>query len=135
MSEKNVRNLLSAGSRNKNAITAPNRPALTYQALIEHVDQIGSELAGQGLTNADRVAIVLPNGPEMATAFLAVSSYMSAAPLNPAYKQSEYEFYLEDLSPKLVIVEENSSNPVREAAKKLSIPVALRILGFCFTCT
>ncbi len=124
MSEKNVRNLLSAGSRNKNAITAPNRPALTYQALIEHVDQIGSELASQGLTNADRVAIVLPNGPEMATAFLAVSSYMSAAPLNPAYKQSEYEFYLEDLNPKLVIVEENSSNPVREAAKKLSIPVA-----------
>ena len=124
MSEKNVRNLLHAGSKNANAITAPNRPGLTYEALIKHVDQIGSELAGQGLTNADRVAIVLPNGPEMATAFLAVSSYMSAAPLNPAYKQSEYEFYLEDLNPKLVIVDENSSNPVKEAAIKLSIPVA-----------
>ena len=124
MLEKNVRNLLYAGSKKENAITAPYRPALTYEALIDHVDQIGSELAGQGLTNADRVAIVLPNGPEMATAFLAVSSYMSAAPLNPAYKQSEYEFYLEDLNPKLVIVEENSSNPVRDAAKKLSIPVA-----------
>ena len=74
MSQKNVRNLLLAGSKNANAITAPNRPALTYEALIEHIDQIGSELAGQGLTNADRVAIVLPNGPEMATAFLAVSS-------------------------------------------------------------
>ncbi len=122
--EKNVRSLLHAGSKKENAITAPNRPALTYEALIDHVDQVGSELAGQGLKNADRVAIVLPNGPEMATAFLAVSSYMSAAPLNPAYKQSEYEFYLEDLNPKLVIVEENSSNPVRNAATKLSIPVA-----------
>ena len=124
MSRENVRSLLLAGSKNANAITAPNRPVLTYEALIEHIDQIGSELAGQGLTNADRVAIVLPNGPEMATAFLAVSSYMSAAPLNPTYKQSEYEFYLEDLNPKLVIVEENSSNPVREAAKKLTIPIA-----------
>ena len=59
----------------------------------------------------------------MASAFLAVASYMSAAPLNPTYKQSEYAFYLEDLKPGLVIVEENSTNPVRAAAADLSIPV------------
>ena len=44
--------------------------------------------------------------------FLAISSYMSAAPLNPAYKADEYEFYLKDLSPKIIIVEPNSKNNV-----------------------
>ena len=124
LSARNIRDLLNVGFKNDVAFTAPNKPPCSYEVLVKHVDQIGAELASQGLTNSDRVAIVLPNGPEMATAFLAVSSYMSAAPLNPAYKQSEYEFYLEDLNPKLVIVEESSSNPVRNAALKLSIPVA-----------
>jgi acyl-CoA synthetase (AMP-forming)/AMP-acid ligase II len=59
----------------------------------------------------------------MASAFLAVASYMSAAPLNPTYKQSEYKFYLQDLKPGLVIVEKNSTNSVRDAAEELSIPV------------
>ena len=59
----------------------------------------------------------------MATSFLAISSYMSAAPLNPNYKSEEFEFYLEDLKPKIVIVEKNSKNPVVEVANKLKIPV------------
>ena len=48
---------------------------------------------------------------------------MSAAPLNPNYKSEEFEFYLEDLKPKIVIVEKNSKNPVVEVANKLKIPV------------
>ena len=124
MSERNIRNLLNAGRDDAVAITAPGRPSLTYKAFVEHIDEIGAQLGSQGLTNSDRVAIVLPNGPDMASAFLCVASYMSAAPLNPTYKQAEYEFYLEDLNPNLLILEENSTNPAREAARKLSIPIA-----------
>ena len=47
-----------------------------------------------------------------------------AIPTKPAYKQSEYEFYLSDLKPSLVIVEQDSDNPVRRAAAALDIPVA-----------
>ncbi len=65
----------------------------------------------------------------MASAFMAVAAYMSAAPLNPAYKESEYAFYLEDLAPKLVIVEAGSENPVRAAASALSIPVVEAVVG------
>ena len=118
-----IRSIVDAGSTEAIALSAPNRSALSYKGLRNHCDQIGKQLASQGLSNSDRVAIVLPNGPEMASAFLAVASYMSAAPLNPSYKQSEYAFYLEDLKPSLVIVEENSTNPVRTAAADLSIPV------------
>ena len=95
------------------ALSAPARQPLTYVQLRRHVDTIGRQLAGQGLHASDRVAIVLPNGPEMASSFLAVASYMSAAPLNPNYKRNEYEFYLSDLKPALVIVEQGSDNPVR----------------------
>ena len=99
VSKQSVRNLLDVGQGNEIAITAPNRKPLNYNGLRIHVDLIGEQLASIGLKNSDRVAIVLPNGPEMATAFLAVASYMSAAPLNPSYKEAEYEFYLEDLKP------------------------------------
>ena len=114
-----IRSIIDAGNAEAIALSAPNRTSLSYQGLRNHCDHIGRQLASQGLSNSDRVAIVLPNGPEMASAFLAVASYMSAAPLNPSYKQSEYAFYLEDLKPSLVVVEENSTNPVRAAAADL----------------
>ena len=87
------------------------------------IEDISKQLSGTGLTNKDRAAIVLPNGPAMATCFLGISSYMSAAPLNPSYKSEEYEFYLKDLNPKMIIVEKNSNNPSVEVAKKLNIEI------------
>ena len=94
-----LRSMLSIGADDAIALTAPGRPPLTYSGLREHCDRIARQLAGHGLSHSDRVAIVLPNGPEMASAFLSVASVMSAAPLNPAYKQAEYAFYLVDLAP------------------------------------
>ena len=116
-----LRSLLSVGADADLALSAPDRAPTDFRTLRAHIDRIGRQLAAQGLTKSDRVAIVLPNGPEMATAFLAVASFMSAAPLNPNYKRSEYAFYLEDLKPKLVIVEKDSTNPVCEAAADLGI--------------
>ena len=105
------------------ALTSETNSKLLYGELKLFVNKISRQLAGNVITNKDRAAIILPNGPYMASSFLAISSYMSAAPLNPAYKTNEYEFYLKDLSPKIVIVEPNSKNNVIEVAKKLKIPV------------
>ncbi|MEC7172775.1 MAG: AMP-binding protein, partial [Pseudomonadota bacterium] len=124
-----IRTLLDAGADSAIALTAPDREAMTYAVLRQHVDSVGRQLAARGLGRGDRVAIVLPNGPEMASSFLAVASFMSAAPLNPAYRESEYAFYLEDLAPRLVIVEAGSDNPVRQAAAALSIPVVEAVVG------
>ena len=38
-----------------------------------------------GIARHDRVVVVLPNGPEMALAFLTVAASAVCAPLNPAY--------------------------------------------------
>ncbi len=123
MKPSTISEILEVGASDSIALTAPKRLPLSYSGLRVHCKKIGRQLASQGLINKSRVAIVMPNGPEMATAFLAVASHMSAAPLNPSYKESEYEFYLEDLKPALVIVTENSENPVKKAAQRLSIPV------------
>ncbi|MEO1001231.1 MAG: AMP-binding protein, partial [Pseudomonadota bacterium] len=76
--------------RTGDAILAPGRPELGYAALAGVVDGAAAELAGAGIGPGDAVAIVLPNGPEMAVAFLAVASVATAAPLNPAYTEEEF---------------------------------------------
>ncbi|MBS3649378.1 AMP-binding protein [Pseudaminobacter sp. 19-2017] len=119
-----VLSLLRAAPDTAIVLTAPGRRGLTYRELRQLVGRIHRQLAARGIGAGDRVAIVLPNGPEMAAAFLAAASGLSAAPLNPAYKQAEYEFYLSDLRPKLVLVEAGSDNPVRAAAEKLGVAVA-----------
>ena len=69
------------------------------------------------------MAIVLPNGPEMATAFVSIACAAATAPLNPAYRQDEFAFYMEDIGAKLLIVERGSPSPAVAAAHGLAIPV------------
>ena len=121
--KKIIKNIIEDQNDNNVALTSENSPPLLYKDLKSFVNKIASQLAGNGISNKDRAAIVLPNGPFMASSFLTLSSYMSAAPLNPSYKTNEYEFYLKDLNPKIVIVEPNSSNEVVGVAKNLNIPV------------
>ena len=69
------------------------------------------------------MAVLLPNGPEMAVAFLAVSSVAACAPLNPAYSQAELDFYLSDLRASAVVILEDDTSPTREAAQRANVPV------------
>ena len=118
-----IRNLINNNKDENIAITSENNNVIKYSDLKKHIFDISGQLASKGIMPSNRAAIVLPNGPEMATAFLSISSYMSAAPLNPSYKLKEYEFYLQDLMPKIIIVEKDSQNPAVEAAKNLGIEI------------
>ncbi len=105
------------------AIDAPDRSTLTHGALNEQIKLVGGELAALNIGADDRVAIVLPNGPLMASAFVCMSPWCATAPLNPGYKRDEFKFYLNDLDTKLLIVEAGSSSPVVDVAHKLGIRV------------
>lgn len=105
------------------AIDSPDRLTLTHGALNEQIKVVGGELAALNIGADDRVAIVLPNGPLMASAFVCMSPWCATAPLNPAYKSDEFEFYLNDLDAKLLIVEAGSSSPVVDVARKLGIRI------------
>ncbi|MHA1549218.1 MAG: AMP-binding protein, partial [Alphaproteobacteria bacterium] len=105
------------------AIGAPGRRNLTYGELLVVCQQTMATLNAYGIGRGERVAIVLPNGPDMAVAFLAVASGASAAPLNPAYRKDEFAFYLDDLGARALIVEAGSDSPAVIAANELGIPV------------
>jgi oxalate---CoA ligase len=115
--------LLARGVDSAPAIGAPERPTLTHGGLRELAARTVAALNAMGIGRNDRVAIVLPNGPEMATAFIAIACGATTAPLNPAYKAEELDFYLGDLNAKALVVQQGVPGPAREAAVKRGIPV------------
>jgi acyl-CoA synthetase (AMP-forming)/AMP-acid ligase II len=118
-----VRALLDGGEADAPAIGAPERDLLDYAGLRAHVDRTVEDLNRLGLGRGDRVAIVLPNGPEMASAFVSLACGVTTAPLNPAYKRAEYDFYLTDLGAKALVVEDGSESEAIDAARELGAAI------------
>src|ERR1041384_7411678 len=96
------RNAASYG--NFDALLSESGPPLSHRELRDRVQALVQTLNGLGVGRGDRVAIVLPQGSELAVAFLAVAAGATAAPLNPAYLESEFTFYLQDLQARALIV-------------------------------
>lgn len=118
-----LKDLLNARPRDDAAILAAGRGALTYGAFDALCADVASALRARGLARNDKLAIVLPNGPEMAASFVATASAVTAAPLNPAYREDEFHFYMDDLKARALLVEENSASPAIAAARRLGIPI------------
>lgn len=116
--------LLDSGADDAPAILAPGRSPLSYAVLRKQACATIEALNELGVGRNDTVAIVLPNGPEMASAFVSIAAGATTAPLNPAYGQEEMEFYLADLEARLLVVQDNLETPALAAAKKLGIPIA-----------
>jgi acyl-CoA synthetase (AMP-forming)/AMP-acid ligase II len=112
-----------AGRADAPAIGAPGRSPISYTALLTQSDQVAADLARAGIGADDRVAIVLPNGPAMASCFIAVAAATTAAPLNPGYREAEFEFYLDDLAPKAMILAAGDSSPARDVASRAGIAI------------
>jgi acyl-CoA synthetase (AMP-forming)/AMP-acid ligase II len=137
--DRTLRGLIASGRDDAIAIAAHEAKPLTYAGLRSVIHRTQRSLNELGIGRGDRVAIVLPNGPEMATAFLGVASATASAPLNPAYRQDEFEFYLEDLNAKALIIEAGSESPAIDAAERLGVALitlapegpagAFRLLG------
>ncbi len=116
--------LLQRGRNEAMAIAAPGRSPLSFGALRRLVSRTIIALNRLGVGRNDAVAVVLPNGPEMASAFVSVAAACTCAPLNPAYRQEEFEFYLKDLGAKLIVLAEGEQTPARRAAQRLGIAIA-----------
>ena len=119
-----IHTLLSRGADDAEAIGAPGRASLDYAGLRAHVARTVERLNALGVGRNDAVAIVLPNGPEMASAFVSVAAAATTAPLNPAYRHDEFRFYLNDLEASLLLVEAESTSPALDVAAELGIKVA-----------
>jgi len=114
-----------------NAARFGSRPALlgeggvrlSHRELHAQVTAMVQALNHLGIRRGDRVALIIPQGPDLAVAFLAVASGANSAPLNPAYFEREFEFHLRDLSAKALILLRGSESPARAAAAKLNVPI------------
>lgn len=125
-----ITGLLAAGPDERPALRATEgRPPLSYAALRGLAGQTIAALNGIGIGRGDRVAIVLPNGPEMAAAFVAIAAGATTAPLNPAYKAEEFEFYLTDLRAKALVIQRGMESPAREVAARLGVPLLELVPG------
>jgi acyl-CoA synthetase (AMP-forming)/AMP-acid ligase II len=116
--------LLEAGAAKAAAISAPGRESLDYSGLRQQVKKTVVALNALGIGRNDPVALVLPNGPEMASAFVSVAAGATTAPLNPAYTAKEFEFYLTDLQARLLLVQPDIDTPVVGIAQQLGLEIA-----------
>jgi acyl-CoA synthetase (AMP-forming)/AMP-acid ligase II len=109
-------------------IIPKNGPQFTYSQLQAVVDDFQRQIAAIGVDKGDAVSMALPNGLEFTVAFLGSCAQRGiAAPLNPAYKKAEYEFYIDDLKSKLVLVPRGfvaRDDAAVQAAAKYGVAVA-----------
>ena len=110
--------LLQRAPADKVAIILPEQNVqVTYASLRSHVEALAETLAGAGIGRGDRVGIALPNGLPMIASFLAASLAGTAAPLNPAYKEDDFRFYLDDTAAKVLILPADGAEEARRAAR------------------
>ena len=109
------------------AILAPNSMPLTFKRLLALIEEVHHYLNTVGLGTNSRIASVLPNTPEAASAFMAISASCTFAPLNPAYTNDEFEFYISSLNVAAIITLQGFESPVRQIARKLAIPILVLV--------
>src|SRR5438874_4699144 len=107
--------VLGRGDKGATAIAVPGGPRLTYGQLREQVEAAADGLAQLGLGRGRRIALVLPNSVETIVLFLAAATTGTAAPLNPAYKEDEFRFYLEDTAARALVVPPGRGEAARRA--------------------
>ena len=109
--------LLASIPAGKTAVILPEPNVhVSYGQLRDQVLALAEALAGAGVSRGDRVAMALPNGLPMIVSFLAASIAGTAAPLNPAYKEDEFRFFLEDTGARVLILPPDGAEDARRAA-------------------
>ena len=107
--------LLAAGDPASPAFVVPDGgQALTYAQTADRIETLAGRLAAAGVRRGDRVALALPNGPDIVQLLLAITLLgAAAAPLNPAYTDAEFTFFLQDIAPRKFLI--SASHPAAAA--------------------
>ena len=105
------------------AILASGRAPLSYRLLYRHIRKTAAALRSMGIGRNDRVAVALPNGPELPVAILAVATSATCAPINPAYQSDDVERYFSDLQPTALLTQAAIDSPARRVALSRGVRV------------
>jgi len=107
----------------RNAILAPGQGPVAYGALWARANDTVRGLRSLGVRRGDRVAVVLPNGPEAAVALIAVAAGAVCVPLNPGFTAEEWRHYFGVLRLSALLTRADIDSASREVADTLGIPV------------
>jgi amino acid adenylation domain-containing protein len=105
------------------AIVATGGAVLTYGAFWTRTNEIIAALRGFGIGGRDRVAVVLPGGPEAAMATIAVAAGAVCVPLHPGFAAAEWRRYFGDLQVAALLTRTDVDSASRSVAYSLGIPV------------
>ena len=105
------------------AILAPGYVPVTYAELRARVEDAVRALRSLGIHRSDRVAVVLPNGPEAAVAIIAVATAAICVPLNPSFAADEWHRYFATLRVAALVTRPDIGSASRHVAHALGIPV------------
>ncbi|HEX4346285.1 MAG TPA: AMP-binding protein, partial [Vicinamibacterales bacterium] len=109
--------LFASAPAGKTAVVLPDAGVqVSYAQLRSQVESVASALVAAGVRRGDRVGMALPNGLPTIVAFLAASMAGTAAPLNPAYKEDEFRFYLDDTNARVLLLPPDGAGEARRAA-------------------
>jgi acyl-CoA synthetase (AMP-forming)/AMP-acid ligase II len=110
-----LNSLLGHGREDDPALFIPHGPVLSYGRLRGLVEEAALEMRMFGVASGDRVAMAFDNGPEAIVFFLAAANVATACPLNPAYTESEFRYYLNDIGARYLIVPPKGAHHARNA--------------------
>jgi len=114
--------LIRAVPADRTAVIAPEQNIrITYGGLRQQIQDVAEALAASGVNRGDRIGLALGNGLPNIVTFLAASLAGTAAPLNPAYKEDEFRFYLEDTNAKVLLLPPDGLDAARAAAGNIPI--------------
>jgi acyl-CoA synthetase (AMP-forming)/AMP-acid ligase II len=105
------------------ALIGVERPPLNFAQLGKKLLTLRMAIRHLGLDRTSRLALLVPNGPDLALAFLVGVTSVICAPLNPAYRKEELAFYLEDLDVSALLIAGALESPAREVAHSRGIPI------------
>jgi acyl-CoA synthetase (AMP-forming)/AMP-acid ligase II len=117
--------LMDQSARSDRAFVVPESgQVLSYGQVADRIEALAACLAGAGVRRGDRVALAMPNGPDLLMLLLAVTTLgAAAAPVNPAFTESEFELFLSSVSPKFFLIPDGRLAAAVDAAQATSTAV------------
>lgn len=105
------------------ALLAPCGQALSRMDLSRGTHAVVERLRAAGVARADRVAVIAPNGPDMALAVLGTLAGAACAPVSPQHSRGELDLCIDDLDVRAIVVTPDSPSLARDAARARGLPL------------
>ena len=96
---------------------------LTYREVLSMVNCIANGLHDLGLKKGDHICLLMTNRPEYPITFIAAASLgVVVSPMNPAYKEREVAYQLENSEAKALVVQRELLPLVQVVLKEKELP-------------